>query len=278
MYLIQRVSCTSSDNGFALNRMQAITRPSDDPVHRRHMASLGHNGLTHCGLVTPWGLIKFPQHYPVKIQIKSENIFVDDISENVIYKMVDILSDIQVSIINVVQLIYLALKIMAMDLVICYGYCATMSGVFHMIRCKTYGEITKCTLSHDSCIDFLCSGRFSAPYVSVYRFYVSCYEHLPANTIITPMYLVSIYTLWHPAMKNMYSNWYCYLLVRRTVYPLWQNIFKIIWSIRTWVITTHFCHMDVIVYSYHRCSVPVLNRCRQKRPMLARCCSWNSEH
>ena len=85
MYLLQRVSYNGSGNGLARNRMQAITRPSDDTVHRRHMASLGHNGLTHCGLVklildTDTGL---PSNAPVwtntsQISIKSKHSFVHD--------------------------------------------------------------------------------------------------------------------------------------------------------------------------------------------------------
>ena len=41
---------------------QAITGANGDPDVCHHMASLGHNELTHCGLVTLHGNIDLGQH------------------------------------------------------------------------------------------------------------------------------------------------------------------------------------------------------------------------
>ena len=44
-----------------LNGRQAITRTNDDQDIGRHMVSLGHNELTNCGLVKPYGDIHLIQ-------------------------------------------------------------------------------------------------------------------------------------------------------------------------------------------------------------------------
>ena len=49
--------------GLVPNRQDAITWTKDEPVHYWHMASLRHNELTHCGLVTPYGDINLGQHW-----------------------------------------------------------------------------------------------------------------------------------------------------------------------------------------------------------------------
>ena len=52
-----------SGNGLVPSGNKPLPEPMLTQISRRHIASLGHNELNHCGLVTPYGNIDLDQHW-----------------------------------------------------------------------------------------------------------------------------------------------------------------------------------------------------------------------